>query len=80
MIGAPELVIIAIAAGVFFFGKNQMLDWAKTMGEAKKAFKDGLDEQKKIAETVSEEAGLKPKQEKAQEKKGNLKKKAGKAS
>ncbi len=62
MIGAPELVIIAIAVGIFFFGKNQMLDWAKTMGEAKKAFKDGLDEQKKIAETVSEEAGLKPKQ------------------
>ncbi|MDP6671037.1 MAG: hypothetical protein QGI60_04440 [archaeon] len=64
MIGAPELVIIAIAAGVFFFGKNQVFDWAKTMGQAKKAFKDGLDEQKEIAESVSEEAGLNLKKKK----------------
>lgn len=79
MIGAPELVIIAIAAGVFFFGKNQIFDWAKTVGEAKKAFNDGLDEQKKIAKEVSEEAGLKPKQAKDSKEEKQPKKKNKKA-
>ena len=72
MIGAPELVIIAIAAGVFFFGKNQIFDWAKTVGEAKKAFNDGLDEQKKIADEVSTEAGLKPKKKSVSKKKSKI--------
>jgi len=38
MIGATELAIIAVVAALFFFGKDKVIDWAKSFGEAKKAF------------------------------------------
>ena len=41
IIGAPEIIIIAVVAGIFFFGKNKIIDWARGIGEAKQAMKEG---------------------------------------
>ena len=39
-LGPTEIVLIALAVGIFFFGKNKVLDWAKTFGEVKKEMKE----------------------------------------
>ena len=41
MIGPTEAIPILIVVGlIFFFGKDKLIDWAKGLGEAKKAFSD----------------------------------------
>lgn len=37
MIGSGEILII-IAAAVFLFGGKKVVDWAKSLGEAKRTF------------------------------------------
>lgn len=37
MIGATEIIVI-IGAGVFLFGGKKVVDWARSVGQAKKVF------------------------------------------
>ncbi len=46
MIGLAEIAIIAVVAGIVFFGKNQVVDWAKTIGQVKKAYGKELETKK----------------------------------
>lgn len=40
-----EWIIIALAVGViFFFGKGKVLDWARSIGEARKEYNDAKTE------------------------------------
>lgn len=41
MIGIPEAVVVVIVIAIFFFGKDKVIDWARSLGEAKKAYKEG---------------------------------------
>jgi Sec-independent protein translocase protein TatA len=36
-----------VVIGLFFFGKNKIIDWAKSIGQAKKAFNEGQTTTKK---------------------------------
>lgn len=47
MIGLPEIVVIGIAAGIVFFGRKQVVDWAKTFAQAKKTYNKELSKNKK---------------------------------
>lgn len=47
MIGTTELLIIAVVAGIFFFGKGKVVDWARGIGEARKAYSDSIKEAEK---------------------------------
>ncbi len=38
MLGITELVVIVIVAAVIFFGKDVVLDWAKTLRQVKKTY------------------------------------------
>jgi len=40
IIGAPEAIVIIVVIAIFFFGKDKIIEWAKSLGEAKKAFGD----------------------------------------
>jgi Sec-independent protein translocase protein TatA len=44
MIGIPEAVVIIVVIGIFFFGKDKVIDWAKTFGQAKREFKASKEE------------------------------------
>jgi len=37
-LGAPEIILIIVVIAIFFFGKDKVLDWARTFGSAKKEF------------------------------------------
>lgn len=39
MIGTTEIIII-IGAAVFLFGGKKVVDWARSMGQAKKVFEE----------------------------------------
>ena len=49
LIGPVEIILILVVIAIFFFGKDKVLDWARTVGQAKKEFSDGTKgkEQKK---------------------------------
>jgi len=38
MIGIGETAIIVVIAAIIFFGKDQVLGWAKTLGQVKKTY------------------------------------------
>lgn len=39
LIAGIEVLVVAIVIGaMFFFGRGKVIEWAKTVGEAKKAF------------------------------------------
>lgn len=38
-LGLPELAIIAVVAGIIFFGKGTVVEWVKTIAQAKKIYK-----------------------------------------
>ena len=40
-LGPAEIILIVVVIAVFFFGKDKVLDWARTIGQAKKEFDDG---------------------------------------
>jgi Sec-independent protein translocase protein TatA len=42
-IGWTEAVVIIAVAAIFFFGKDKVLDWAKSIGEAKRAYTEGTE-------------------------------------
>jgi len=42
-----ELTVIAIIIGIFFFGKDKVIDWAKSIGQAKAAYQSGVKTQEK---------------------------------
>jgi Sec-independent protein translocase protein TatA len=44
MIGLQEGIIIVAVVGIFWFGKDKVLDWAKTFGQAKREFKASKEE------------------------------------
>ena len=46
MIGATEIIII-VAAAIFLFGGKKVIDWARSIGQAKKAYNEGMEEAKK---------------------------------
>lgn len=39
-IGPTEIVLIIIVVAIFFFGKGKIIEWAKSLGEAKKVYGD----------------------------------------
>jgi Sec-independent protein translocase protein TatA len=40
LLGPAEIALIIVVAAVFFFGKDKVLDWVRSMGLLKKEFKD----------------------------------------
>lgn len=46
-LGPAEIVLIVAIIGVFFFGKDKVLDWARTVGQAKKEFNTASTTKKK---------------------------------
>lgn len=40
MIGTTEIIII-LAVAVFFFGGKKVVDWARSIGQAKEAYNEG---------------------------------------
>lgn len=36
-----EIILIVVVIAIFFFGKDKVLDWARTVGQAKKEFNEG---------------------------------------
>ena len=47
MIGITELALIVVVAAIFFFGKDKVIEWARTFGEAKKEYAKAVTEPKK---------------------------------
>jgi len=48
VIGPLEIVVIIAAIAIFFFGKDKVIEWAKSLGQAKKAFQEGGKEKEKV--------------------------------
>ena len=46
-LGPAEIVLIVVVIAIFFFGKDKVLDWARTAGQAKKEFSAGTKEETK---------------------------------
>ena len=40
-LGPAEIILIVVIIAIFFFGKDKVLGWARTVGEAKQEFSDG---------------------------------------
>lgn len=40
LLGVPELLLVGGVIIIFFFGKDKVLDWAKTFGQAKREFSE----------------------------------------
>jgi Sec-independent protein translocase protein TatA len=49
MIGTTELIIIIVVAAIFFFGKDKVIEWAKSVGEAKHAYRQSAEGKHKKA-------------------------------
>jgi len=61
MIGLQEGIIIVAVVGIFWFGKDKVLDWARSLGEAKKAYKEGDTEESKTKKTATLKKAVKKK-------------------
>ena len=46
MIGINEAIVVVAVAIVFFFGRNHMFAWMKSLGKAKGAYKEGVESTK----------------------------------
>ena len=46
-LGPAEIGLIVVVIAIFFFGKDKLLDWARTAGQAKKEFSAGTKEETK---------------------------------
>ena len=44
MLGPTELVLIIGVIAIFFFGKGKVMEWARSLGDAKKEFNDAKTE------------------------------------
>ena len=55
MIGVTEIAIIAIVGAIIFFGKGQVLDWAKTLGNVKKSYNGELDATTEVKQAIEPE-------------------------
>jgi len=40
-LGPAEIILIVVVIAIFFFGKDKVLGWARTVGEAKTEFHEG---------------------------------------
>lgn len=47
-IGPLEILVVLAAIAIFFFGKDKVIDWAKSLGQAKKAFKEESKDKEKV--------------------------------
>ena len=47
MIGITEIAIIVIIAAIIFFGRNTIVDWAKTIAQVKKTYNKELNKKDK---------------------------------
>ncbi len=54
LVGMEWLVVAGIVVIVFFFGKEKVISWARTIGEAKKAFKEASKEEESTPEDKKE--------------------------
>lgn len=54
-LGIPEITIILIAAGIFFFGGEKLSELARTLGRFTGEFKKGKAEMEKEIKKVGEE-------------------------
>jgi len=53
-LGTPELLVIAVVI-FLLFGATRLPQLAKSLGQSKRAFKEGLDEAEKDAQKEAEE-------------------------
>ena len=51
MIGITEIAIIAIVAAIIFFGRNTIIEWAKTIAQVKKTYNKELKKKKRNKKT-----------------------------
>ena len=59
-LGITEIIIIAVAIGVFFFGGKKLAEWAKNLGRFTGEFKKGKKEvEKELQEGEKEAQGFK---------------------
>lgn len=56
-IGIPEVLVIALALGVLFFGSKKILDFSRSMGRMSGEFKKGRTEIEKELERGADEGG-----------------------
>ncbi len=47
MIGITEITIIVIVAAIVFFGRNTIVEWAKTVAQVKKTYNKELNKKDK---------------------------------
>lgn len=47
MIGLNEAIVVVAVAAVFFFGRNHVFAWMKSIGKAKGAYKEGVESSQK---------------------------------
>jgi len=69
-IGIPELILIALAVGILFFGSGKILEFARSFGRLSGEFKKGKQDIKREIEGGEESAGAKP----AEGEQGNVEK------
>ena len=58
-LGTPELLVIAVVI-FLLFGATRLPQLAKSLGQSKRAFKEGLDEADREAEKEEKEKNLRP--------------------
>ncbi|MDP6671038.1 MAG: hypothetical protein QGI60_04445 [archaeon] len=51
MIGLNEAIVVVAVAVVFFFGRNHVFAWMKSIGKAKGAYKEGVESTKNSKQT-----------------------------
>ena len=42
-LGPTEMILIIVLVAIFFFGKDKVLDWVRSIGEAKNEFNEAKD-------------------------------------
>lgn len=73
--GNPTLIIIVVAAVVLLFGGSRLPQFAKALGQSKKAFKEGLDDDDRVASSklndIDDEALFEEARRRAQQMRAN---------